>query len=399
MLRISLLVITIIVSLSVIITGCTPAAQAPAASKPVQTVVFAEVVPLTGAAASWGTPIVRAVGMAADEVNAAGGFTVGGQKYNWKVIGYDNKFDANESVTQVTKAVSQDNAKVVEVLALGQAIASYPVVKDMPDVSFHMLGGTSTKAMLNPQNAKVFNAMPRGTAVIKDFLPWLMKNKNVKTMALLNADNAMGQESTAYMLPLIKLSGIELVSNEAFPAATTDFYPILTKVLAKNPDMICTGATAAGTVGIIVKQAVEMGFKGVLYASTGIDPMVVVDKAGKAAEGLYSHASATTPDFPMAQELEKKYQAKYNVSSTKEGMSLVMYPILPAFTKAVEKANSFDALKIAAVWQDMTFDTCYGPGHFSAQEFGIKRQLLNPMEVTEVKNGKLVHTAWITLTD
>ena len=50
--------------------------------------------PMSGAAAVWGLGMEWTAKQAAEKINLEGGVTVGGKKYNFAVVAYDNKYTA-----------------------------------------------------------------------------------------------------------------------------------------------------------------------------------------------------------------------------------------------------------------------------------------------------------------
>jgi len=85
---------------------------------------------LTGDQAVWGENELNTVKMLFEEYNAAGGIEVGGKKYQFEVIGYDNKGDAQESVNVTKRLTGQD--KVVAIIgpnASGNAIPMAPILE------------------------------------------------------------------------------------------------------------------------------------------------------------------------------------------------------------------------------------------------------------------------------
>src|SRR5438093_1442266 len=81
----------------------------------------------------------------------------------------------------------------------------------------------------------------------------------------------------------------EVAADEYYERGTKDFYPILTKMLATQPDMLDVAAAPAGEAGLILKQARELGFKGAKGWTAGTNPFTIIGVAGKdAAEGVWS---------------------------------------------------------------------------------------------------------------
>jgi len=68
---------------------------------------------LTGGAAVYGLPQANAVSMAAEEINAAGGITVGEDTYMLNVIAYDDKANPTEASNSVRKLLDRDGVKYV----------------------------------------------------------------------------------------------------------------------------------------------------------------------------------------------------------------------------------------------------------------------------------------------
>src|SRR5512142_302713 len=66
---------------------------------------------LSGGAAPTGRGMLRAVEVAADEINAAGGIKVGAERYQVKLVGYDSKYDSREAVSIANKLIFNDKVR------------------------------------------------------------------------------------------------------------------------------------------------------------------------------------------------------------------------------------------------------------------------------------------------
>ena len=76
--------------------------------------VYGVVTPLSGSAAPWGITQKRAVELACEDVNNAGGFTAGGKGYMWKPIVLDSKYDVKEARTAIERLATQEKMQVHE---------------------------------------------------------------------------------------------------------------------------------------------------------------------------------------------------------------------------------------------------------------------------------------------
>ncbi len=63
--------------------------------------------PLSGVAAEYGQDCANGVEMAIKEINAAGGITVGGEKYLFKLVKLDDRVDPTEAVNNSRKLLDQ----------------------------------------------------------------------------------------------------------------------------------------------------------------------------------------------------------------------------------------------------------------------------------------------------
>ena len=98
-----------------------------------------------------------------------------------------------------------------------------------------------------------------------------------------------------------------MINHQFFPEDTTDFYPILTKAIAANPDMIVIGLGNPGNVPVIIKQARELGWKGPMGLTQGSvgSATTALKIAGEAAEGfIYTTPSHGDRQFLSKQENE-----------------------------------------------------------------------------------------------
>ena len=70
---------------------------------------------------------------------------------------------------------------------------------------------------------------------------WLAENKpEAKTAVICAQDDLLGKPSVATYLAAFEAAGIKVLGEPMFfDPATTDFAPMMTKMLAKKPDIVC----------------------------------------------------------------------------------------------------------------------------------------------------------------
>jgi branched-chain amino acid transport system substrate-binding protein len=188
-------------------------------------------------------------------------------------------------------------------------------------------------------------------------------------------------------------NGFKVVFYEFYERGTTDFYPLITKMLPNKPDWFDTGASPPGDHSLMVKQSREMGFKGGFSTTTGINPTPLIKIAGKEyAEGFMGPNLDFESDFVTKQEkeFEKKYIKKYGPPFNP--IALSFYPPLYVLKQGIEKANSIDTTKVmkslsAPGWK---FDWIGKEAWWGGKEYyGIDRQLIGSIAVSTMKDGKV----------
>ncbi len=96
------------------------------------------------------------------------------------------------------------------------------------------------KDYINPQNSYTWMyGIDCMASVI--FYPWLEKNTDYKKIAILEPDHWTGHTTSEASRFGISKTNLKIVFDEYFPADMTDFYPILTKILKTEPDLIDIG--------------------------------------------------------------------------------------------------------------------------------------------------------------
>jgi ABC-type branched-subunit amino acid transport system substrate-binding protein len=202
-----------------------------------------------------------------------------------------------------------------------------------------------------------------------------------KKMAILNYNDANGRGNTEAAIAWTKETGVELTDVILAPGGTTDFYPLLKKIIDNKAEMV-HGAVDVPTTALILKQAHELGYKG-YYSNTGsmINVKEFIRIAGKdAAQGYI--APYEFIDCPIITDKHRQVMLKMKDNFLKKwGPPFEpvawRYSIGPqVLAQALEKAQSFDPDVLVKTIETMEFDTLFGKGGFTgAKTYGIPRQL------------------------
>ncbi|MBB3808054.1 ABC transporter substrate-binding protein [Pseudochelatococcus contaminans] len=228
--------------------------------------------PLTGPAATSGIAMRDAYQFVADEVNAAGGIDLNGEKTTLKLIFEDSASRPEIGVSAAQKLLTRDNVDLLVgdtfassvTIALMDVAASYGkfVMSGQP-VSSEIARKVESdpkrfanfwKASWNSDAyAKaVFEAVEGLTAAGK-FSP------EGKKIAFVFEDTDYGKSNTEFAVPLFKEAGWSEVGHEAVPLGHSDFYPQLSKLRGAKPDVLVSIFTSVNSGVALTRQIKETG--------------------------------------------------------------------------------------------------------------------------------------------
>ncbi len=259
---------------------------------------------VTGPGETYGTVIVQARQLAADEVNAAGG--VDGRRL--ELIIEDSKCSAQDAITAYRKLTGVDGAKIIlGASCSGATLGAAPLAEADGVVLF-------SSSSTNPDIAKAGDYIFR--TAIND------SQRGVDTANAIWADGvrrlATISESTDYAEGLRRITeqsfealGGEVVAAEGYASDSTDFRAQLTKILAAEPGAIHLAAQSEFTGGSVIKQARELGYAGLLYTETVGSGSTALEIAGEAATGV--KAVIPSPDLTTARgrEFLRRFRERY----------------------------------------------------------------------------------------
>ncbi len=350
--------------------------------------------PLSGPAAVWGQQIVHGAEMAAEEISAKGGFSVGGEKYNIKLIPYDDKYKGPEGLTAANKLVFDDKVKVILGSISSASILAFQVVTEPNKVL--VLCNSFSHQVLDIKKPYTFRILMTSLEKAPLEVGWVAKNKpNIKNAITWAPNDVSGWDVTKHYLKAFKENNINVLLNEYYERGTKDFYPILTRIKGKNPDLIYSCGSPPGDVALMVKQAREMGIKCMIMGHAGSveDPEKFVSIAGKknAEDYYYGTDFNFTSKEPRPAQFIEKYVKKYN-RPCYGYVDPCFYDATLALTYAMEKVGSLDTEKIREKLKGMAeFEGVMGPFKFTGKEdYGIDQQRMTTCFIGHIKDGKQV---------
>jgi len=285
-------------------------------------------VPVTKKGASYGVQIRAAIEVAVEEINAKGG--IKGRKVNMTLLDYEG--DAALGIQLARRLIDKERVIAIhgpDWSAVAEAV--FPICERSKILCF---SPTSTKPGVSAPYMWAFRNTVDENVLIPQTLAWVKKSYPwVRTAALLTDIKDAYSKSLGHDVFRIKLRevGIELVEDVDYVTGDTDFSAHITKIKAKNPDMIAVGGTWVETANMM-KEAEKQGLKVLWVDGVGFGNARLIENTGKASEGAVFNA---TYDKDADNELNKSYVQRLLAKVPQET------PHWPA-------ANSYDAMKMLA---------------------------------------------------
>lgn len=388
-----LLPLLVVVALIIaIIPGC--------AAKPPEVIKIGIAEPVSGGWAAWGVPVDRGARLAIDDVNAAGGITIGGKTYTLEAVTEDTEADSAIAMAAFKKLIYDHE---VGYLLGPMSSAINAIVQPLCEANevLQLFHGS-----FPPTPDDYYNF--RGTLIGEQYgsaayAILLQLNPEIKTVALLNRDEEGGWINQEVARNVCNALGLEIVLDEFIDPHEEDFYPILTKILPLEPDFIGMGMIAPGYHALLVKQARELGYTKPLLAPTGSDTAIMLDIAGvEASEGMLAVGTADYIGLaitPLMKDVGERYLARYG---TQDAWSLEYYNNILYIKAGMEAADSIDPTEVVKVWRTpgFTMPSVYGEVRWVGEEFwGINSIASCPLPYAQIQSGKEVVLGVLTWED
>jgi branched-chain amino acid transport system substrate-binding protein len=294
---------------------------------------------MTGSEATFGQSTDEGIRMAVDEVNAAGG--IKGKKV--KVITMDDQGKAEEAASVVTRLIEQE--KVVALLgevASSRSLAAAPIAQNK---KIPMLTPSSTNPKVTEVGDYIFRACfidPFQGTVMAKFAATDLKAKKVAILRDVKSDYSVGLAD--FFTTKFKELGGEIIADASYQSQDVDFKAQLTQIKSKNPDAIFVPGYYT-EVGLIARQARELGIKATLLGGDGWDSPKLSEIGKEAINGAYfSNHYSTQSTEPAAVEFLAKFKSKYNKQP--DGLSSVAYDATRMLLKAMESSPEMKATAI-----------------------------------------------------
>jgi branched-chain amino acid transport system substrate-binding protein len=335
---------------------------------------------LTGRTSNFGVSTRNGVLMAADEINKAGG--INGRQIT--ILSEDDEGRPEKAATVVTKLIDQD--RVIALLgevASGNSLAAAPKAQS---ARVPMISPSSTNPAVTQVGDYIFRVCfidPFQGEVMAKFAANTLKAKTAAIMLDFNSPYSRGL-TEFFEKSFTKLGG-QIVSKQSYTQGDRDYKGQLTSIRSLNPDVIYVPGYY-GEVGVIAKQAKQLGIQQPLLGGDGWDAPQLWELGGDSLNGSYmsNHYSVEDPS-PAIQKFVTEFRGRYSV--VPDALAALGYDAMRVLADALKRAGTAEGPKL----RDAIAATKDFAGVTGVITINAERNAVKPAVVLKLQDGKYVY--------
>lgn len=369
---------TVLLSTPLLAVG---SAGTPARAQEAKVLRLGSIGTLSGPNASMGKEGLAGLQYGVKQINAAGGVKIGGETYTLELINIDDQSKPELAVAAAEKLINESHVPVIfGPPASTTTLAILPTAEKAMTLVMTFIAAAPN--IISPEYSYSFRNTINSLHDVNPSVDFLVKEKGVKTLAYLGRNDDWGRSAGKALAARVKDLGVQEVVEEYFDPGTTDFYSLLTKVRAANPDAVMASAIIEDGVPLI-KQYRELQMKpmflclGVIWASPNF-----IKAAGAAADGAYVATGAQTADTPEIRAFNDSFKQVMGAQS--QSFDKTGYDALTLVLQAMKNAGSTDATKTRDAMRTLTYK-----GILQEYKFAGSGQSEVVVNVNQIKEGHI----------
>lgn len=371
-----------LVSLLTLGVGCikkTPSGdRAPTSQMDSDVIRIGEVGSMTGSEATFGISTHQGVELAVRQINASGG--VKGKKL--QVISSDDQSKPDEAATVVTKLISVDKVTaIIGEVASSRSMAMAPIAQNN---KIPMVTPSSTNPKVTELGDYIFRVCFIDPFQGKVMAKFALENLKIKKVAILRdikSDYSAGLAQ--YFKEALVKGGGQIVEDQSYESGDIDFKSQLTAIRGADvkPEAILVPGYYT-EVGLIARQARELGIQVPLLGGDGWDSPKLTEIGGKALENSYfSNHYSNENKAPEIQNFISQFKSSFGVLP--DGLSAMGYDAAMVLADAMKRAKSLSTADI----RDALATTTKFAGVTGSISIDQQRNAVKSAVVLKVENG------------
>lgn len=348
---------------------------------------------MSGPAASWGLVNQYSAETTAAMINAEGGWQIGDQQYLIEIVTLDDKNDPQISASNAERLASMGIKYMIGPNVDTTAAAVVPVMERAGMINFPY---AFNKELYSPPRGNSILSMIASYQAGPVIYEYLMEEEGVESIAFLARDEADPLNQMAEGVAAAESLGLSITSEDStYEPGTTDFAPVLQSVLEDDPDLLVLSGVAPGDAPLLIKNAREMGYEGIISTETAQDAQIIEEVAGDLANGFISVGGASTPSIQTdyMRSFVEEYTERVGEWNDEAGtkvyvLEMILRTLQEAGPEAIDDVEVFKE-HLASFEVPNPFVEGNPPlGYVGEEYFEQSRQIGVPMVVNEYNDGE-----------
>lgn len=343
---------------------------------------------LSGPAAQWGLALRDAVEFVAKETVQEGRLVIDGTPCTVSVVVIDSKYTAEGAASAMNALAAQGIKVIVGAVGSPEVTGMKPVATRNRMVA---MVDSFSKNAIGPQWPNIFHIGPGPSGWAGPIIEAGLERFDFSTVTIVAPNDQGGTDIASVNKQIFGEKGVT-ATEEYYQRGTTNFAPIITRVMNSNPGAIDLASSPAGDAGIIVKQLRQAGFEGPIFRLGGPGTEEIARVAGgyDVLQDFLWYEPVYMDDNMRA--LEAKHVELMGGPRPENADFFKWVFAARMMVKAVQEAGTLDdADAIAEAMRGLPVeDEQIGSGHWIGQEFfGINQEMSYPFAIGIIEGGEM----------
>ncbi len=328
-----------------------------------------------------------------DEVNAKGGIKAGNKHYKVRFVTYDDQSVGGRVQQLYTRLIVQDKANFLFGPYSSGLTATAAVISEQYG-KVMLIGGGAEPKTYQLGNKYLFQCITQADFYLAGAIQALKEKNPQAKVAFVYSDDPFSKAVVAAAHKKATEAGMTIALEESYAPTTTDFSPIINKVISSGADAFLGGGhypDGATLARQLHEQKAGLKFIAILvapdspkFATLGEAALGVMVPSQWEPQVKYKPDFGPTPEqFAKAAFEKTKVEADYHTASGYITGLLLQH--------AIEQAGSIDPKKVAAALEKTDVTTFFGKDKFATDAKNHGLQVGHEMVLAQwqMKGGKL----------
>jgi branched-chain amino acid transport system substrate-binding protein len=320
-----------------------------------------------------------------DEINDQGGIKAGDKHYKVNFVSYDDE-SVNARVQQLyTRIINQDKAQFLFSPYSSGLVATAAIVSEQYG-RIMLTTGAAEEKTYKLGNKNLFQVYSSADLYLAGAIAAVKELNPKSQVALVYKDDPFSKAVLQSARKQVSDAGLTTVLDEAYSPETTDFGPVINKIISAKADVLLGGGHYPDGA-TLARQLYDhkAGLKWVTLLVAPDSPNFAT--LGEAAVGVsvpsqWEPQVSFKPDFgPTAADFSQRFHTKYGIEPGYHAAGGYAAGLI--LQRAIEQAGSPEQTKVAAVLNGMDVTTMFGRTKFSTDPKGHGLQTGHEMVIAQ----------------